>query len=365
MTQTCPSNYPTKFEPAISSSETCPDYFRWIQQDLKVWQETGITRETLERAKPNAHFRIVIKSGRLYVDHYDKAYQTRDVFTIWGILQLLRMYPGQVPDLELLFLCHDRPGIWKKYFRKEDNATWPPPPLFHYCGHRDAYDIVFPDWSFWGWPEVNIKEWNKLSVAIKEGNKKVKWKDRVPYAYWKGNPMVSIARRNFMTCNVSDKYDPMVRLYVQHYWPIRPNNCVDLKFAVEWGNNNTDKAQVIGRQGSEYMLKNLEMNYVYDYMLYMLQGYGKLMKLDVTVPENATEVCSETMACPITDGGLIRQCMHDSLVMSPSVKPACNLPQPYEDGELKRFLQKQENAEREVEKWTDEYWEVQSKILQQ
>ncbi|KAG5386495.1 hypothetical protein IGI04_037965 [Brassica rapa subsp. trilocularis] len=422
MTQTCPSNYPTKFEPAISSSETCPDYFRWIQQDLKVWQETGITRETLERAKSNAHFRLVIKSGRLYVDHYDKAYQTRDVFTIWGILQLLRMYPGQVPDLELLFLCHDRPGIWKTYFRKEDNATWPPPPLFHYCGHRDAYDIVFPDWSFWGWPEVNIKEWNKLSVAIKEGNKKVKWEDRVPYAYWKGNPMVSIARRNFMTCNVSDKYDPMVRLYVQdwkretragfkgsnledqcthrykiyiegnawsvsekyilacdsmtllikpefydffvrsmipmeHYWPIRPNNCVDLKFAVEWGNNNTDKAQVIGRQGSEYMMKNLEMKYVYDYMLYMLQGYGKLMKLDVTVPENATEVCSETMACPITDGALIRQCMDDSLVMSPSVKPACDLPQPYGDGELKRFLEKQENAEREVEKWTDEYWE--------
>ena len=125
------------------------------------------------------------------------------------------------------------------------------------------------------------------------------------------------------------------------------------------------QAQVIGRQGSEYMLKNLEMKYVYDYMLYMLQGYGKLMKLDVTVPENATEVCSETMACPITDGGLIRQCMDDSLVMSPSVKPACNLPQPYEDGELKRFLEKQENAEREVEKWTDEYWEVQSKILQQ
>ncbi|ESQ43951.1 hypothetical protein EUTSA_v10005889mg [Eutrema salsugineum] len=426
MTQTCPLNYPTKLEPEISSSETCPDYFRWIQQDLKIWQETGITRETLERAKPNAHFRLVIKSGRLYVHQYDKAFQTRDVFTIWGILQLLRMYPGQVPDLELLFLCHDKPGIWKRDFRQDNNATWPPPPLFHYCGHRDAYDIVFPDWSFWGWPEVNIKEWNKLSEAIKEGNKKVKWEDRVPYAYWKGNPMVSISRRNFMKCNFSDKYDPMVRLYVQdwrrevragfrgsnledqcthrykiyiegnawsvsekyilacdsmtllikpefydffvrsmipmeHYWPIRPHHCGDLKFAVEWGNKNTDKAQVIGRQGSEYMMKNLEMKYVYDYMLYVLQGYGKLMKLDVTVPENATEVCSETMACPITDGGLIRQCMDDSLVMSPSVKPACDLPQPYGDDELKSFLEKQERGEREVETLTDEYWEVENK----
>ncbi|KAG2313835.1 hypothetical protein Bca4012_064474 [Brassica carinata] len=110
---------------------------------------------------------------------------------------------------------------------------------------------------------------------------------------------------------------------MEHYWPITPNNCFNLKFAVEWGNNNTDKAQVIGRQEGEYMMKNLEMKYVYDYMLYVLQGCGKLMKLDATVPENATEVCSETMACPITDGGLIRQCMDDSLVMSLSLLVVC------------------------------------------
>nr|VDD10192.1 unnamed protein product [Brassica rapa] len=424
-TQTCPLNYPSRFKPAISSSETCPDYFRWIHQDLKVWQETGITRETLERAKPNAHFRLVIKSGRLYLHQYDKCYQTRDVFTIWGILQLLKMYPGQVPDLELLFLCHDQPGIWKKDFTQEGpNATWPPPPLFHYCSHRDAYDIVFPDWSFWGWPEVNVKEWTTLQVAIREANERVRWKDRVQYAHWKGNSYVSQERRDLMQCNFSDKYDPMVHLYEQdwekerengfkssnledqcthrykiyiegrawsvskkyilacdsmallvkpeffdffgrsmvpmeHYWPIRhQESCRDLKFAVEWGNNNTEKAQEIGRRGSEYMMKRLEMKYVYDYMLYVLQGYGKLMRLDVTVPDNATEVCSETMACPITDGGLIRQCMDDSLVTYPSVKAACDLPQPYGDDELKRFLKNQESAERHVEKLTNDYWEV-------
>ncbi|CAH8357006.1 unnamed protein product [Eruca vesicaria subsp. sativa] len=422
-TQTCPSNYPTKLEPAITTSEACPDYFRWIHRDLEVWQKTGITRETLEKAKPNAHFRVVIKSGKLYVHKYKKAFQTRDVFTLWGILQLLRMYPGQIPDLELLFLCDDKPAIWKRDFK---NGTWPPPPLFRYCGHRDAYDIVFPDWSFWGWPELNIKEWNKLSVALQEGNKRVKWEDRIPYAYWKGNPRVSPIRGDLMRCNFSEEYDPMVRLYAQdwrgeskkgfkgsnledqcthrykiyiegkawsvsekyilscdsmtllvkpeyydffirsmipmkHYWPIRPRKkCGDLKFAVEWGNNNTEKAQVIGRQGSEYMMKNLDMKYVYDYMLYTLQGYGKLMKLDVTVPENATEVCSETIACPITDGGLIRQCMDDSLVISPSVKAACNLPKPYGDNEIKMILKERQNAERKVMKWTDEYWNLRS-----
>ena len=29
---------------------------------------------------------------------------------------------------------------------------------------------------------------------------------------------------------------------MEHYWPIRPQeSCRDLEFAVEWGNNNTEK----------------------------------------------------------------------------------------------------------------------------
>lgn len=78
------------------------------------------------------------------------------------------------------------------------------------------------------------------------------------------------------------------------------------------------------------MLKNLQMKYVYDYMLYLLQSYGKLMKMNVEVPEEAKEVCPETMACPIK-GGRVRQCMDDSLIMSPSVNGACEMPPPFEE----------------------------------
>lgn len=67
---------------------------------------------------------------------------------------------------------------------------------------------------------MNIKEWTKLSVAIREANKRVKWNDRVPYAYWKGNSGVHPVRGNLMKCNFSDKYDPMVRLYEQVYMSI-------------------------------------------------------------------------------------------------------------------------------------------------
>ncbi|KAL1192125.1 hypothetical protein V5N11_020845 [Cardamine amara subsp. amara] len=423
-TQTCPASYPEKSDP-IDDPGTCPDFFRWIHKDLETWRETGITRETLERARDKAHFRLIIKGGRVYVHQYKKSFQTRDVFTIWGIVQLLRMYPGQVPDLELLFSCHDLPGIWRRdYIPKPGvNVTWPPPPLIHYCGHSGTFDIVFPDWSFWGWPEINMKEWNKLSEAISEEMKKVKWEEREPYAYWKGNPTVAKIRRDLMKC-----HDPLLHLYVQdwrregkigyrtsnledqctyrykiyvegrawsvsekyilacdsmtllvkpfyfdfftrslvpmeHYWPIRSREkCGDIIFAVHWGNNNTKKAKALGRSGSGYVLKNLKMKYVYDYMLQLLQSYGKLMKMNVQVPEGAKEVCPETMACLI-NGGRARQCMDDSLVMSPSVKGACKMPPPFEKDELKRFLEKKEKVEKEVEKWTNDYWEEQKKIL--
>jgi len=59
-------------------------------------------------------------------------------------------------------------------------------------------------------PEINIKEWNKQSELISEGIKKVKWEEREPYAYWKGNPGVAMVRRDLMHC-----HDPMVHLYRQ------------------------------------------------------------------------------------------------------------------------------------------------------
>ncbi|CAN6823917.1 unnamed protein product [Brassica oleracea var. botrytis] len=54
-------------------------------------------------------------------------------------------------------------------------------------------------------PAINIKEWNKLSKAISEGIRKVKWEERKPYAYWKGNPGVARIRRALMRCR-----DPMI-----------------------------------------------------------------------------------------------------------------------------------------------------------
>ena len=54
-----------------------------------------------------------------------------------------------------------------------------------------------------------------MLADIKQGNKRTKWKDRVPYAYWRGNPNVAPTRRDLLKCNVSDQNDWDTRLYIQ------------------------------------------------------------------------------------------------------------------------------------------------------
>lgn len=92
------------------------------------------------------------------------------------------------------------------------------PPLFRYCGDDRTLDIVFPDWSFWGWPEINIKPWGALQKELKDGNNKVRWLDREPYAYWKGNAAVAVSRRELVQCNVSSTQDWNARIYTQDWF---------------------------------------------------------------------------------------------------------------------------------------------------
>ncbi|KAL9225315.1 hypothetical protein vseg_001257 [Gypsophila vaccaria] len=415
--KTCPRNYPDKtdVDPDAPSPPTCPDYFRWIYEDLRPWREFGITRDTLERAKRTANFKLVILNGKAYVETYEKGYQTRDIFTLWGILQLLRKYPGKVPDLELMFDCVDWPVI-----RRHDHPHDAIPPLFRYCGDDKTLDIVFPDWTFWGWAEINIRPWDHISADIKEGNKKIKFPDREPYAYWKGNPLVAPSRMELLKCNVSDKQDWGAHIFVQdwgkesragfkqsnladqcidkykiyiegsawsvsekyilacdsvtlivkpkyydffsrglmptqHYWPIRENDkCKSIKFAVEWGNSHKQKAQAIGKAASDFIHEDVKMDYVYDYMLHLLTEYAKLLKFKPTLPKKAVELCSEIMACNAED--YQKKFMIESLVKSPSDKSPCAMPPPYDPVSLQTQIRRKNNAEKQVEIWEKNYW---------
>ncbi|XP_027110313.1 uncharacterized protein [Coffea arabica] len=425
-TRTCPTTYhPPNLsarDEDAAAPEACPDYFRWIHEDLSPWRETGISLDMVEAAKRRADFRLVIVNGTVYVETYRRSFQTRDVFTQWGILQLLRRYPGKLPDLDLVFSCADRPGIVKECYPKS-NAT-APPPLFGYDGDDSTVDIVFPDWSFWGWPEIVIKPWKQLSEELKEGNRRMRWVDREAHAYWKGNARLTASRRDLLNCHVSGKQDWNARIYyqdwhreqrqgfknsnladqcihrfkiyiegigwsvsekyilacdsvslvvrpryydfftrslipLQHYWPIRENDkCRSIKYAVHWGNTHQEEAQAIGKAASHFVQEELQMKYVYDYMFHLLTEYAKLLKYKPSVPPKAIELCSELMACPAD--GLVKKYMVDSVVTSPSEAAPCTMPPPYDPPTLHSILERKEDLIKQVETWEKQYWDTQT-----
>ncbi|KAL3521532.1 hypothetical protein ACH5RR_019681 [Cinchona calisaya] len=430
VTKTCPANYyPSKHfyqysEEPISQQPKCPDYFRWIHEDLWPWRETGISLEMVEAAKAKkAAFRLVIVNSTAYIVTYSHSFQTRDVFSQWGILQLLRRYPGKVPDLDLIFACGDRPNNLKQFYPNQNSKA--PPPVFGYDGDDATFDIVFPDWSFWGWPEINIEPWKALSKELKEGNERSKWVDREPFAFWKGNPHVSLSRMDLLKCNLSDNQDWNLRVYaqnwrreiqegfknsdlasqckhrykiyiegigwsvstkyilacdsltlivkqhyydfftrslmpLQHYWPIRDDvKCRSIKYAVDWGNSNQQEAQAMGKAASKFIQEELSMNYVYDYMFHLLTEYAKLLTYKPTVPPQAVELCSESMACPVE--GLVKKYMMDSLSAGPSDVPPCAMPPPYDPATLHSVLQRKENSIKQVQSWEKQYWDTENK----
>ncbi|KAI4371542.1 hypothetical protein MLD38_019764 [Melastoma candidum] len=403
---------------SLSTKNECPAYFKWIHEDLKPWRMSGITRDMVERARKTAHFRLAVINGKVYIKKYKPAIQTRDVFTIWGMLQLLRRYPARLPDLELLFDCDDRPVVHAKAYQSPGRR---PPPLFRYCGNANTLDIVFPDWSFWGWPEINIKPWTQVLMDIQEGNGRIKWEDRAHFAYWKGNPNVASTRKDLLKCNVTEKYDWNARLYVQdwiqeskqgyqqsnlqdqcthrykvyvdgwawsvskkyimacnsttllvtpryyefftrgllplkHYWPIRENTkCTSLKFAVDWGNNNTKKARSIGEAGSHFIFNELKMDYVYDYMFHLLKEYTKLLRFKPGIPRGAVEVCAERMG-RLAKGKHRKYMMESAVNYESRDRVPCSLPAEFDPQSLQAFNRKKVQSIWLVKTWENDYW---------
>ncbi|KAH7528693.1 hypothetical protein FEM48_Zijuj05G0099200 [Ziziphus jujuba var. spinosa] len=396
-TRTCPSKtaHNSRQDPSCTSEpSTCPEYFGWIYEDLRPWSHTGISREMIEKARARSHFKLVIVNGKAYVERYDRAFQTRDLFTWWGVAQLLRRYPGKVPDLELVFNCHDWPVFFAKDYLQA-NAT-DPPTLFGFCGDGDTVDLAFPDWSYWGWPEINIKPWVSLLKDLEEGNKRMRWVDREPYAYWKGNPGYAQVRRDLMKCNPTDKQD-WFKIYVegnawsvsqkyilacdsltlainpryydffsrglkplQHYWPIKVNDkCRSIKHAVHWGNTHQKEAQNIGKAAIEFIKEELNMDNVYDYMFHLLNEYAKLLRFKPTIPQKAFELCLESMFCPANE--LEKKYMMDSMVKDPAGTDPCTMPPPFAPSSLFSVLEKKVDSLKQVDMLEKNYWENQNK----
>ncbi|CAN8295180.1 unnamed protein product [Cochlearia groenlandica] len=383
-------------------NQQCPDVFRWIHRDLEPWAKTGVTKEHLKGAKENAAFRVVILSGKLYVDLYYACVQSRMMFTIWGILQLLNKYPGMVPDVDMMFDCMDKPII----NRTEHQSL--PVPLFRYCTNEAHLDIPFPDWSFWGWSETNLRPWEEEFGDIKQGSKRSSWDNKQPRAYWKGNPdVVSPIRMELVKCNhsrlwgaqimrqnweeeakggfeqskLSNQCNHRYKIYAEgyawsvslkyilscgsmtliiapeyedffsrgllpkeNYWPVSPTNlCRSIKYAVDWGNDHPSDAERIGKRGQGYM-ESINMNRVYDYMFHLITEYSKLQKFKPEKPSSAKEVCAGSLLCFAEQKE--RELLERSRAV-PSLDQPCTLPVA-DRNRLERLIQQKKKTIEDV-----------------
>ncbi|XWS52989.1 hypothetical protein CRYUN_Cryun11dG0119500 [Craigia yunnanensis] len=330
----------------------CPNFFKFIYRDLEPWAKTRISNYHKTQAKQHAAFRVVIVEGRLYVDLYYACVQSRLLFTIWGLLQLLKRYPGMVPDVDMMFDCMDKPTI-----DRIEHGSFPVP-LFRYCTTEAHFDIPFPDWSFW---ETNILPWNEQFKDIKQGSQVQSWTKKFCLAFWKGNPDVEAPiRQELMQCNhsrlwgaqiicqnwaeeakggfeqskLSNQCNHRYKIYAEgyawsvslkyilscgslallifpqyedfftrglipkfNYWPVSPPGlCHSIKFAVDWGNTNPSEAEAIGKRGQQLM-ESLSMDRVYDYMFHLISEYSKLQDFKPVPLSSDQEVCEKSLLC--------------------------------------------------------------------
>ncbi|KAI3728788.1 hypothetical protein L6452_17431 [Arctium lappa] len=78
------------------------------------------------------------------------------------------------------------------------------------CKWINVYDV--PDSRL---PEINLRPWGSLLKDLEEGNRRTRWINREPYAYWKGNPVVAETRMDLLKSNVSEKEDWNARVFAQ------------------------------------------------------------------------------------------------------------------------------------------------------
>ncbi|PQP96205.1 O-glucosyltransferase rumi [Prunus yedoensis var. nudiflora] len=399
------NDIPERRRPPSSSAKApkCPNFFRWIHHDLEPWARTRISAAHLEAAKQYAAFRVVIVGGKLYVDLYWACVQSRAMFTIWGLLQLLARYPDRVPDVDIMFDCMDKPII----NRTEHESM--PLPLFRYCTDEDHFDIPFPDWSFWGWPELHIYPWNEQFRYIKRGSKERSWRKKEPFAYWKGNPDVSSpVRTELLNCNdtkmwraqimrqdweaearagyeqskLSNQCNHRYKIYAEgyawsvslkyivscgsltliitpqyedffsrgliprvNYWPISPNAiCPSIKSAVDWAHGHQSEAKEIGQRGQDFM-ESLSMDRVYDYMFHLITEYSKRLDFKPVPPDSALEVCAESLIC-LADPK--QKHFFEKTTAYPSASPPCTL-QSADSNLIKRWRRKKKEIMEAVE----------------
>lgn len=308
-----------------------------------------------------------------------------------------------VPDVDMVFDCMDKPSI----NRTEHGSL--PLPLFRYCTTQSHFDIPFPDWSFWGWPETNLNPWDEEFREIKRGSQRTSWTKKQPHAYWKGNPDVdSPVRTQLLKCNhsrlwgaqiwrqdwgeeakggyknskLSNQCNSRYKIYAEGYaWSVSLKyilSCGSLALIITpkyedffsrglipkknyWPISSSDLCPSIKyavewgnahpsearaiAKGGQEFMESLSMNRIYDYMFHLINEYSKLQKFKPVRPSSSLEVCAESLLCL---GDPKQRKLLERSTAHPSPNPPCSL-QPADSDFLKNWVQQRRKTIKDIE----------------
>lgn len=261
-------------------------------------------------------------------------------------------------------------------------------------------------------------------MDIKEGNKRTKWKDRVPFAYWKGNPHVDPSRRDLLKCNLTQQHDWDTLLYIQDWDKeskegYKQSNLEDqcthrYKIYIEGWAWSVSEKYIMACDSMTMYMKPRFFDFFVRGML-PLQHFWPIndqskcpsLKFGVqwgnnntnqaeAIGEEGSKYLHENLKMELVYDymfhllneyskllkfrpsvppgavelnpetmtgaavGLHKKFMEDSLEKSPSDTEPCDLP-PHDPKVLSEFREKKLNALKQVEIWEKEYWENQRK----
>ncbi|GMH22479.1 hypothetical protein Nepgr_024322 [Nepenthes gracilis] len=109
------------------------------------------------------------------------------------------------------------------------------------------------------------------------------------------------------------------------------------------------QAQEIGQEGSKFVMEQMSIENIYDYMFHLLQEYGMLFRYKLTILSRAVELCSEKWGC--CPNGLERMYRLETMVEEPAQRNPCVLPPPYSHHALQALLDQNAKIKRQVEEW--------------
>ncbi|KAG2423678.1 hypothetical protein HYH02_015293 [Chlamydomonas schloesseri] len=131
-----------------------------------------------KRAKSGPGLYVAIRHGEVYVNLKRPGFQTRLYAALMLLHRAASRHHAALPDLELVIGCRDQPH--------------PGAPFLAWCRPKaDQLTWLYPDYSYYDWPEIEMPPYLAVHKRIAAVSAHVPFANRTNKFFWRGNLQLS------------------------------------------------------------------------------------------------------------------------------------------------------------------------------